>query len=150
MAVAFRAAFDVPRALPRAELEVRALGAVELSVDAKPLAPLGALPSPEDVRAVRRFALPGPIAPGPHRLEVRVTASGETMDVVVVRKRPERIEVVLGTGAHSVTCELTPTRTGKAYAGKVMGREIVYERSRDEVQADLDRAHPGARRSRPR
>ncbi|MDX1513172.1 MAG: hypothetical protein R3174_05450 [Gammaproteobacteria bacterium] len=81
-------------------------------------------------------------------IRVRVTESGDELDVVVLRKRPEKIEVVLGKGVHSVTCELTPTRTGAAYAGKVMGREIVYERSRDKVQADLDRLNPRLKKSR--
>jgi len=35
---------------------------------------------------------------------------------------------------------LTPTRNGSAYVGNVMGREIVYERGREEVKADLVRA----------
>lgn len=83
-------------------------------------------------------------------IKVRNTQSGDTMDVVVVRKRVDRIEVVIGKGQHSVTCELTPTRTGQAYAGSVMGRELVYERSRDQVQADLDRLDHTLRRSRPR
>jgi hypothetical protein len=39
-----------------------------------------------------------------------------------------------------VRVELTPTRTGQAYVGNAMGREIVYERSRDDVKADLARA----------
>jgi hypothetical protein len=62
------------------------------------------------------------------KIRVRVTETGHTMDVVVLSKRPDRIEIVLGEGVHSVKCALTPTRTGKAYAGTVMGREIVYER----------------------
>jgi hypothetical protein len=44
-----------------------------------------------------------------------------------------------------VKCELTPTRTGLAYAGSAMGREIVYERSREQVQADIDRLNPTLR-----
>ncbi len=48
----------------------------------------------------------------------------------------------------NVTCDLTPTRTGQAYAGSVMGREIVYERSREQVQADIDRLNPDLRRPR--
>ena len=83
-------------------------------------------------------------------IQVRSTESGDLLDVVVVRKRPDRIEVVLGKGQHSVTCELTPTRTGQAYAGRVMGREIVYERSREQVEADIERLNPGIRPSRPR
>jgi hypothetical protein len=35
-----------------------------------------------------------------------------------------------------------------AYAGKIMGREIVYERSRDQVQADIDRLNPRLRKPR--
>ena len=46
--------------------------------------------------------------------------------------------------------ELTPTRTKQAYAGKAMGREIVYERSQEQVQADMDRVNPALKRSRPR
>ena len=83
-------------------------------------------------------------------IRVRITESGELLEVVVLRKRPERIEVVLGKGKHSVTCELTPTRTGAAYAGRVMGREIVYERSREQVEADIARLNPAMRPSRRR
>jgi len=65
------------------------------------------------------------------------------MDVVVFSKHANRIEVVVGAGTHSVRCELKPTRTGQAYAGNVMGRELVYERSREQVQADIDHAKQG-------
>lgn len=84
------------------------------------------------------------------KITVRATQSGQTPEVVVYSKTPNRIEVVLGEGVHSVKCELVPTRNGMAYAGSIMGREIVYERSREEVQADLDRANPALRKSRPR
>ena len=50
------------------------------------------------------------------------------------------IQIVLGEGVHSVRCHLTPTRNDSAYVGNAMGREIVYERSREEVKADLVRA----------
>ena len=76
-------------------------------------------------------------------IKVRVTETGQTMDVVVFDKRPEVIQVVLGTGVHSVKCELKPTRTRSAYAGSVMGREIVYERTPDQVKADIARLNPG-------
>lgn len=82
----------------------------------------------------------------PEQIRVRVTNTGQMLDVVVLSKRPERIEVVLGEGIHNVKCELTPTRNGRAYAGSVMGREIVYERSREQVQADIDRLNPALRR----
>ena len=75
------------------------------------------------------------------------TENGQTLDVVVFDKRPDRITVVLGEGQHSVKCDLMPTRNGLAYAGSVMGREIVYERSREQVQADIDRLNPNLRQS---
>jgi len=81
------------------------------------------------------------------KIKVRVTESGQTMEVVVYSKRAELIQVVLGAGIHSVKCDLTPTRNGHAYAGSVMGREIVYERSRAQVQADIDRLNPSVRGS---
>jgi DUF2075 family protein len=71
------------------------------------------------------------------KIKVRATESGQTMEVVVYTKRPDVIE-----GVHSVKCTLTPTRNGAAYAGTIMGREIVYERSRDQVKADIDRLNP--------
>jgi len=82
------------------------------------------------------------------KIKVRVTETGQTVDVVVLTKRPERITVVLGEGVHSVKCDLTPTRNERAYAGSVMGREIVYERGRDEVQADIERLNPSLRKPR--
>ena len=79
------------------------------------------------------------------KITVRVTSTGQTLDVVVLNKRVDGIEVVLGEGVHSVRCMLSPTRNGLAYAGNAMGREIVYERARGEVKADLERisASPG-------
>ena len=84
------------------------------------------------------------------KITVRVTETRQTLDVVVYNKRPEHIEVVLGEGVHSVKCTLSPTRNGLAYAGSVMGREIVYERSRDQVQADIDQLNPILRKPRAR
>jgi hypothetical protein len=78
------------------------------------------------------------------------TEAGQLIEVVVLSKRAEVIEVVIGEGVHSVRCQLTPTRNGRAYAGKVMGREVVYERSPAEVQAEIERDNPGVRRPRPR
>jgi hypothetical protein len=79
------------------------------------------------------------------KIKVRVTESGQAMDVVVFSKRASLIQVVLGEGVHSVKCDLMPTRNGMAYAGSVMGREVVYERSREQVQADIDRLNPTLR-----
>jgi hypothetical protein len=84
------------------------------------------------------------------KIKVRVTQTGQIMDVVVLSKRAAQIEVVIGEGVHSVRCELTPTRNGRAYAGSVMGREIVYERTREQVQADIDRLNPALREFRRR
>ncbi|MGH8850035.1 MAG: hypothetical protein ACREYD_03485 [Casimicrobiaceae bacterium] len=77
------------------------------------------------------------------KITVRITATGQTLDVVVLNKRVEGIEIVLGEGIHNVRCQLAPTRNGMAYAGSAMGREIVYERSRDLVKADLERVSGG-------
>jgi hypothetical protein len=84
------------------------------------------------------------------KITVRVTESGKTMDVVVLSKHAHRIQVVLGEGVHSVKCELSPTPNRTAFAGKALGREIVYERTPEQVQADLDRLDPALKRSRPR
>ena len=71
------------------------------------------------------------------RIKVRLTATGQQVEVSVLSKRAQAIEVVIGEGTHSVRCTLTPTRNGLAYAGNAMGREIVYERSRAQVEAEL-------------
>ena len=84
------------------------------------------------------------------KISVRHTETGKTMQVVVFSKRVEAIEVVIGEGMHNMKCVLTPTRNGMAYAGSIMGREIVYERSRDKVKADLDLANPNLRKPRAR
>ena len=74
------------------------------------------------------------------RIQVRVTSTGQTLDVVVFSKRLDTITAVIGEGVHNVRVDLTPTRNGMAYAGKALGREIVYERGREDVKADLARA----------
>lgn len=84
------------------------------------------------------------------KIRVKVTETGQMMEVVVLTKRASAIQVVLGEGVHSVKCELTPTRNGLGYAGSVMGREIIYERSREQVQADLDRLNPALHKPRGR
>jgi len=76
----------------------------------------------------------------PDKITVRVTSSGQTLEVKVLHFRAESIEVVLGEGVHSVRCQLSPTRTAMAYFGSAMGREIVYERSQELVKQDLERA----------
>ena len=74
------------------------------------------------------------------KIKVRLTSTGQELDVTVFSKRPELIEVVIGEGVHGVRCTLTPTRNGLAYAGSARGREIVYERSRAQVEADCKAA----------
>jgi K+/H+ antiporter YhaU regulatory subunit KhtT len=76
------------------------------------------------------------------------TENGQTIEVVVLSKNANRIEVVIGEGVHSVRAALTPTRNEMAYVGTIMGREIVYERSRVQVQADIDRLDPRLKKSR--
>ena len=84
------------------------------------------------------------------KIKIRVTETDMTMEVAVFSKRPEKIEVVLGEGVHSVKCEMLPTANGNAYVGSAMGREIVYERSRDQVAADVELEHHDYRDSRRR
>ena len=84
------------------------------------------------------------------QIEVRVTETDAIMKVSVFSKRADRIEVVIGEGVHSVKCELLPTANGFAYAGSVMGREVVYERSVDEVKADVELENHDYRDSRRR
>ena len=73
------------------------------------------------------------------KIKVRITSSHQEIEVTVFSKRPESIEVVIGEGTHSVRCTLRPTSNGFAYAGNAMGREIVYERSRAQVESELKR-----------
>ena len=82
------------------------------------------------------------------KITVRVTTTGQALDVVVLSKRVDAIEIVLGEGVHSVRCRLVPTRNGLAYAGNAMGREIVYERARGDVASDLERSAPSPGRFR--
>ncbi|MCH7695674.1 MAG: hypothetical protein IIB73_05175 [Proteobacteria bacterium] len=81
-------------------------------------------------------------------ITVTNTESGQSMDVVVLNKRANQITVVIGEGIHSVQCDLTPSKNGQAYVGSVMGREIVFNRSREQVQADLDHVNPALKKSR--
>lgn len=81
------------------------------------------------------------------KIKIR-TETGQTLEVVVLNKSANRIEVVIGEGVHSVRAALTPTRNEMAYVGQVRGREIVYERSRAQVQADIDKLNPALKKSR--
>ncbi|MBT8422880.1 MAG: hypothetical protein KJP03_07165 [Gammaproteobacteria bacterium] len=76
------------------------------------------------------------------KIKVVATDTDTVLEVVVFRKQAERIEVILGEGVHSVRCTLTPTSNGRAYSGSAMGREIVYQRSPDQVRDEIERLHP--------
>ena len=80
------------------------------------------------------------------KLKVRVTETDQIIEALVYSKKAAQIEIVIGAGVHSSKCTLTPVASGRAYVGNVMGREVVYERSREQVQADLDAAKPSTRR----
>jgi hypothetical protein len=82
------------------------------------------------------------------KISVKMTESGKSMDVAVLSKRAECIQVVIGEGVHSVPCDMTPTRSRQAYVGSVMGREIVYEQSCDKVQEEIDKVNPALKKSR--
>ena len=84
------------------------------------------------------------------KIKVKVTETGQTLEVVVFSKRADCIEVVLGEGVHNMKCSLTPTRNGMAYVGSVKGRELVYERSREKVAADIAMLNPHVRGPRAR
>ncbi len=73
------------------------------------------------------------------------TETGQVIEVVVLNKHADRIDVVIG---ESVRCSLTATRNGLAYVGSVRGRELTYERSRADVEAELAKRDPNRRRFR--
>jgi hypothetical protein len=73
------------------------------------------------------------------------TEAGQVIEVVVLSKHADRIDVVIG---ESVRCSLTPTRNQLAYVGNVRGREVTYERSRAEVEAEIAKRDPNRRRHR--
>jgi len=63
--------------------------------------------------------------------------SGQILEVVVSSKKADAIWIILGEGIHNAKCKLTPTRNSLAYAGSVLGREVIYARSVEQVQADI-------------
>ena len=72
------------------------------------------------------------------KIKVQVD-SEQILEVVVSNKQVEAIWIVLGEGVHNTKCKLTPTRNKLAYAGNIMGREIIFERSVEQVQEEIDR-----------
>ena len=70
--------------------------------------------------------------------KIKVLAeSGQTLEVGVSSKKADAIWIILGEGINNAKCKLTPTRNGLAFAGSVLGREIIYERSVEQVKADI-------------
>ena len=78
------------------------------------------------------------------KIELR-TESGQTVEVVVISKHADRIDVLIGG---DVRCSLRPSRNKLAYVGEVRGRELIYERSCAQVQAELDKRNAPRRRLR--
>ena len=66
-----------------------------------------------------------------------LTESGQSLEVTVTSITAEAIWVLIGEGPHSSKCKLEPTRNGLAYAGSIMGREIIYQHSAKEVREML-------------
>jgi hypothetical protein len=68
--------------------------------------------------------------------KIKVKAeSGQVLEVGVSSKKPEAIWIILGEGVHNAKCKLTPTRNSLAYAGSVLGRELIY--GVEQVRADI-------------
>ena len=65
--------------------------------------------------------------------------TGQTLEVQVTSFSADAIWILIGEGPHSSKCKLVPTRNGLAYAGSVMGREIIYPRSVQDVREELAR-----------
>ena len=70
------------------------------------------------------------------KIKVQVE-SNQILEVGVSSKKSDAIWIVLGEGIHNAKCKLTPTRNGLAYAGSVLGREIIYDRTVEQVRADI-------------
>lgn len=65
------------------------------------------------------------------------TEAGKTIEVTVTSMDANSIWVLVGEGPHSIKCKLEPTGNKRAYAGSVMGRELIYHKSVDELRAEL-------------
>ena len=83
------------------------------------------------------------------KIELRME-NGKTLSAVIVSKSPESIWVVIGEGLDNVKCKLVPTRNSLAYAGSIMGRELIYERSVRQVRSDIVKEQQLLDRYRPK
>lgn len=73
--------------------------------------------------------------------KIKVLAeSGQFLEVTVTSISAEAIWVLIGEGPHSSKCKLEPTRNGLAYAGTIMGRELIYQQSVQQVREELARS----------
>ena len=80
------------------------------------------------------------------KIKVRSTENDQIIEVLVYSKTEKQIEVMVGEGIHSTKCKLLPTSNNMAYAGEIMGREIVYERTLYQVREDIEALQPSTRR----
>ena len=69
------------------------------------------------------------------------TESGQLIEVTMTSISPEAIWILVGDGPHSSKCKLEPTRNKLAYAGSIMGRELIYACSVEQVREALSSAN---------
>ncbi len=74
----------------------------------------------------------------PEKIKIE-TEAGQVLEVLVTSISADAIWILIGEGAHSSKCKLVPTRNGLAYSGSVIGREIIYKRSVQDVRKELAR-----------
>jgi hypothetical protein len=83
------------------------------------------------------------------KIWVKITESDSLIEAVVYNKKRDRIQIVLGSGTHALKVTMFPNKLETAYVANAGGRrEMVYERSCDEVQKDIDRLNPELKRFR--
>jgi len=70
--------------------------------------------------------------------------NGKRLDVVVATKKVDAIWIILGEGPHSSKCKLIPTDNGLAYAGTILGREILYERTVQQIEVEIQKQYEQA------
>jgi len=72
--------------------------------------------------------------------KIRVeTEAGKEIEVTVTSISVDAIWILVGEGPHSSKCKLTPTNNKRAYAGTLMGRELIYHRSVEELKKNLSK-----------
>ena len=74
--------------------------------------------------------------PVPEMLSIKVE-TGQKLEAHVLTYREDAIWIMVGKGNEQLRCKLVPTRNRLAYFGSIMGREIVYARSVQQVRDDL-------------